>query len=225
MEAILQLIAHVLAIVRGLLLVNASILPSKSWGYRGLPRKSLLCHEFEVYIQEPCLWLLPTLAACKAFVNAICKVDGLRNSHIWEFSVTALSNLECKSLIWEDWALIFLSHLHWDLDTIPSSSDSIPAEDTKTTLVEVLTAECWCVPRILASSLQNWVKETYGICINRVFAIDVLLRSYSWLAHCCFKVASKLRQKLGFLPITLWARSWSSAAKASSDSLAFWLQL
>ena len=142
---------------------------------------------------------------------------GLRNSLILEFSATAWSNFVRRSFIWEDWALIFLSFLVWDLVTAPSSSDSVSVDAAVRVLTDAFAAVCWQVPRTLASSLRNCVNVICGICFSRVFAINTLLQLFSWFMYLCFKVISKSFQKSGFLLMTFWASICSSSAKASFD--------
>ena len=57
--------------------------------------------------------------------------------------MTAWSNLPRRSLIWKDWALIFLSFLIWDLDGASSSPDSTSMDLVDTDLVEALEIARW----------------------------------------------------------------------------------
>ena len=113
--------------------------PAESWGSWCLPKKGLLlpCHWPELADPKPDR---PTLVACKSLVKAICKDVGFKNSQIWDFLAIAWSNLERRSLICEDWVLIFLSHLLSDLDSTSSPSDSTSADETDMALVDTLLA-------------------------------------------------------------------------------------
>ena len=111
--------------------------------------------------------------AVRALVNAVVRIAGERSSLIWEFSATSWSSLFRRSFIWEDWALIFLSFLIWDLEGASSSPDTTSMVDTL--LVEALEIARWQVPRTCASSLQNSVNEHFCICTNKVLAIDALI--------------------------------------------------
>ena len=161
--------------------------------------------------------------AWSAFVNAVWSIMGFSNSLIWVFSAIAPSSFSRRSLIWEDWALIFLSHLCWDFKTaFSSSSDSVPSGVAETAFVDTPLLGHWQVPRTLANSFLYWVNDTIGICSSNAFAIDALLQSYSWLAYRCFMVLSKFTQKSGFLLITFLTNSCNSSAKDSFDSFAYW---
>ena len=163
--------------------------------------------------------------ASSTFVNEVWRVDGLSNSQIWKFLAIAPSSLVQRSLIWEGWALIFFYHLHWDLEIGSSSSDPALMAETETDLLDTDLFECWWVPRTLANSFLNCIKDTCSISNSNVLAIDMLLQSYNWLAYCCFSIVSKLMQKLGFLLMTFLAKSWSSSANNSSNSLECCAQL
>ena len=188
--------SHILTISTAFFWVYCAINPGCEPGFPAFTQKgSFPWPLFPVNLDA--VWV-----ACRALVNAFCRKVWLRNSLIWEFSATSWSNFVWRSLIWEDWALIFPSFLVWDLVTTPSSSDSVSADAAMTVLTDAFVTACWRVPRTLASLLQNCVKVIWGICFSRVFAIDALLWSLSWLAYLCFKVVSKSCQKSGFLLMT-----------------------
>ena len=160
--------------------------------------------------------------ACNALVSTVWSVAGLSNSRIWVFLAIAPSSFSQRSLIWEDWALIFWSCLCWDFRTaFSSSSYSDPSCVADTALVDNPLLGHWQVQRTLASSFLYWVNESFGICSSNAFAIDKLLWSYSWLAYCYFMVLSRFTQKSGFLLMTFLTNSCNSSAKASSDSFAY----
>ena len=133
--------------------------PAVSWDSWHLPRKGL---PVWVWVLLPLLFFKPDCVAWSALVNAICNAAGLSSSWICIFSATAPSSLVHKSLIWEDWAPIFWSHLHWDVEAVPSFSDPTPIEDVETDLPDVLV-EHWWVPRTLASSFLNCVNDFWHL--------------------------------------------------------------
>ena len=115
-------------------------------------------------------------AACSAFVNAVCKAVGFKYSCIWEFSATASSNLLRSSFIWEAWVLIFLSFLiclERGLVTTGSPSDSVSIEVAFMAFTDAFAAASCRVPRTLDNSLQNSVKDIFGICLGSILAIDM----------------------------------------------------
>ena len=150
-----------------------------------------------VWVLLPLLFYAPDCVAWSALVKAICNAAGLSSSQIWIFLATALSSLACKSLIWEEWALIFSSCLSWDVEVVSFSSDLTLIEDVEMDFPYVFV-ECWWVPRTLASSFLNCINDTFSICSSNVLAIDVLLQSYSWLALLLLQCSVKVDSEVGF---------------------------
>ena len=114
-KAIIYVMASVLAIVAGLVRVDAAVYPS--WGSWCMPKNGLLIW---VWVLLPLLGLAPDCEACSALVKAISKAVGLSSFWICIFSATAPSSFAHRSLIWEDWALIFCSCLSWDTESDPN---------------------------------------------------------------------------------------------------------
>ena len=91
--------------------------PAESLEGRNFPRKGFGIYCWLLSLL-PCWPVKLFLVADNAFKNAVVSMAGKSNSLIWEFSATAWSSFNLRSLICADYALIFLSFFAMEVEVL-----------------------------------------------------------------------------------------------------------